>query len=289
MTLLNGKEVASHVKSQIQPRVVEFQKKTGRAPCLAVVLVGNFGPSEVYVRNKEKAATELGMLSELHRLPPGASKHSIQNLILQLSEREDVDGIMLQLPIDGVSDPESILNLIPLNKDADGLSFGSLGSLMGGKPKAIPCTPQGVMEILKYYKIPISGRLATVIGRSNIVGKPMAQLLLNANATVICAHSKTQNLKDLCQKSDIVIVAAGQKQYFDSEYFNSKSVVIDVGIHGSGSGGPIVGDVHFDSVKDIVAAITPVPGGVGPMTIACLLKNTMDLAEYRWSLKNEKN
>jgi len=284
-TLIDGKKVAAHVRSQVALEVKSFQSKLGRAPQLAVILVGEMKASQVYVRNKEKACSEVGFKSLRIDLPASLSQQELEFEIQKLNEDPNVDGILVQLPLPNGLSAERVQEVLSPAKDADGFTVGSMGKLLVGKYDVAPCTPAGVIELLRFYNIPMAGKHAVVAGRSLIVGKPMAQLLLAEDATVTICHSKTKDLAEYTRRADIVIAAIGKRHFFGKEHFSPNSVVIDVGIHGTGalpgSGGGVTGDVRFSEIVDFVAAATPVPGGVGPMTIAMLLRNTMILAKKR--------
>lgn len=282
MILLDGKKVAEDLKNDLKTRVTAFSHKYGKSPVLKVIIVGQDKASTVYVKNKHIACQKVGMGSEVISLPEDTSQSQLLAKIEELNQDNEVHGILVQLPVPKHIDTQAILRAISPEKDADGITYMSTGFLWSGVDHVKSCTPSGVVKILKYYQIPIKGKRALVIGRSQIVGKPMAALLLNENATVTIAHSGTQNLKELTLASDIIVVAAGKPEFLDGDYFNPQAVVIDVGIHGTGSG-KLCGDVNFQSVSQKVKALTPVPGGVGPMTIACLLENTLILAEKAMS------
>lgn len=280
MLILNGKEVAKEVRSSLIPRVESFTRKIGRAPHLAVILVGDDKASEVYVRNKKTACESVGMNSSILVMPTNTSQEELDKQILTLNRDPEVDGILVQFPLPKHLSSDEVLKLVAPEKDADGLTYASLGYFFAGKPFVKPCTPEGVMTILKHYNISVEGLKAVVIGRSNIVGKPMAHLLTEANATVTLCHSRTKNLSDYTRDADLVVVAAGKPRMLGQEDFKKGAVVIDVGIHRL-SDGKLCGDVRFEELEGKVAAATPVPGGVGPMTIATLLLNTCILAEKR--------
>ena len=258
-----------------------FQLKFSRAPGLAVVLVGDDQASQVYVRNKEQACSSVGIHSLRYDLASNASQSQILDLLQSLNHNNSIDGILVQLPLPKGLAVEPVLETISPEKDADGLTYSSLGFLWAGRPKVVPCTPMGIMTILKHYQISLAKKKAVVVGRSNIVGKPMAQLLMDAQATVTICHSQTSNLSDYTREADIVVVAAGKPRLLGRNDFKRDSVVIDVGIHGSGGGKGLCGDVRFEELDGWVRATTPVPGGVGPMTITTLLENTVTLAEAR--------
>lgn len=284
MLVLNGKEVAKEVRSSLIPRVESFTRKVGRAPHLAVILVGDDKASEVYVRNKHSACESVGMNSSVIVMPISTTQKELDQQILALNNDDSVDGILVQFPLPKHLSADEVLKLVTPEKDADGLTYASLGYFFAGKPFVKPCTPEGVMTILKHYGISVDGLNAVVIGRSNIVGKPMAQLLTEANATVTLCHSKTKNLSDFTRAADLVVVAAGRPRMLGREDFKKGSVVIDVGIHRL-EDGKLCGDVRFEELENQVAAATPVPGGVGPMTIATLLQNTLILAEKKAGLR----
>lgn len=282
MILLDGKRVAEDLKNELKYRVQQFKEQFGEAPLLKVVIVGEDKASQVYVKNKHIACQKVGINSEILQLSSHLSESQFLHQIEKLNEDPRIDGILVQLPLPKNLSNQMVFRTISPEKDADGMTYTSTGYLWSGLDHVKPCTPNGVIKILKYYQIPIAGQKALVIGRSQIVGKPMAALLLNENATVTVAHSGTNNLQELTLTNDIIIAAAGKPEFLTGEYFNSSAVVIDVGIHGTGTG-KLCGDVEFSSVAKKVKAITPVPGGVGPMTIACLLENTLILAAKRRS------
>ncbi|RME15467.1 MAG: bifunctional methylenetetrahydrofolate dehydrogenase/methenyltetrahydrofolate cyclohydrolase FolD [Bdellovibrio sp.] len=280
MQLLKGHEVSKAVRSQIQKDVEKYTQKVGHPPGLAVLLIGDDPASQVYVRNKEKACKEVGIRSVLHHLSENTSSNELYSLINHLNKDPSIQGILIQLPLPPHLQSEQILNWISPHKDVDGLTLENVGRLFSGRPRVVPCTPAGVMKILEHYQIPVEGKEAVVIGRSHIVGLPMFQLLQKANATVTLCHSRTPNLQAHTQKADLVVVAAGKPGLLGREDFKKDAVVIDVGIHREIVDGKtrLCGDVRSDELKDWVKAITPVPGGVGPMTITMLLFNTMELA-----------
>jgi methylenetetrahydrofolate dehydrogenase (NADP+)/methenyltetrahydrofolate cyclohydrolase len=280
MLVLDGREVSKVSRASLLPRIETFIKKVGRAPHLTVVIVGDDPASHVYVKNKQLACEKIGLSSTVHRLPVGTTQNELHELLQTLNNEDSVDGILVQLPLPKHLKTEEVLKQVAVEKDADGLTFLSLGYFFAGQPLVSPCTPAGVMEILKFYKIDVAGKKAVVVGRSNIVGKPMALMLSEANATVTVCHSKTPDVSAVTREADIVVVAAGKAHLLGKESFKKDAVVIDVGMHGSG-GGKLMGDVRFDELKDWVKAASPVPGGVGPMTITMLLKNTCLLAELR--------
>ncbi len=281
MIILDGKAVAAARREILKPRVQEFSNRFSRAPHLVVLLIGDNPASQIYVRNKVKACEAVGIKSTKIELPSTTTQAELNSQIDRLNADDNVDAVLVQLPLPkGLNEDEINARLSPW-KDADGFSFESLGRLWAGDPVVSPCTPQGVMNLLSHYKIPVKGKYAVVVGRSNIVGKPMAHLLTMADATVTLCHSKTTHLTEYTQKADIVVVAAGRRHLLGREDFKQGAVVIDVGMHGSGEGKGIAGDVRWHELEDWVSAATPVPGGVGPMTIATLLENAVTLAEKR--------
>lgn len=284
MLILNGKEVAAAQKKRIQAQSAEFKKRVGRSPGLGVVLVGNDPASHVYVKNKVKACEEVGFYSEEVRLSEQIGPQDLKEAIQGLNQKPEVDGFLVQLPLPDHLDSDQALEWIDPQKDADGLTAENVGLFWLGRPRAVPCTPAGVMEILKHYNLKAEGLHAVVVGRSQIVGRPMAQLLLQANATVTIAHSRTPNLSQLTRAADLVVVAAGKPEFLGREDFKKDAIVVDVGIHRKASQGAkprLCGDVRFQELEGHVKAATPVPGGVGPMTIAMLLANTLRLAELK--------
>lgn len=284
MLILNGKEVAKEVRSALIPRIDAFVANTGRPPHLSVVIVGDDGASHIYVRNKKIACESVGISSTIHALPVQTTQEELNLKISQLNQDDDVDGILVQFPLPAHLNADEVLRLVAPEKDADGLTYASLGYFFAGKPFVKPCTPDGVMTILKHYGISVEGKSAVVIGRSNIVGKPMAQLLMEADATVTVCHSRTRNLSEITREADLVVVAAGKPRFLGKEAFKQGAVVIDVGIHRQPDSKKLCGDVRLEELIDWVQAASPVPGGVGPMTIATLLQNTCLLAEKRAGL-----
>lgn len=281
MLILDGKEVSATVRASLQPRVSAFKERHGRAPHLTVIIVGDDKASHIYVKNKKVACEKVGMTSTIHSLPDETTQEELNELIIALNQDDAVDGILVQFPLPTHLSSHEVLKTLSPEKDADGLTYASLGYFFAGKPIVRPCTPEGVMTILKHYKIYVEGMRAVVVGRSNIVGKPMAHLLMEANATVTLCHSKTKNLSQYTKEADLVVVAAGKARMLGKEDFKKDSIVVDVGIHGSGNSGKLCGDVRFEELQGWVKAASPVPGGVGPMTITTLLQNTCLLAEKR--------
>ena len=280
MLQLQGKEVSLKIRALLQTRVEALKSTSGRAPRLDVILVGADKASQVYVKNKHIACEKIGMESHIHNLAAEVSEAKLLKLIQSLNANSKVDGILVQMPLPAQISSQKVLDMISPMKDADGLTPLSTGLLWSGQPGVRSCTPQGVIHILEHYKIPIAGQHAVVIGRSQIVGKPMAGLLLEKDATVSICHSRTKNLEQITCQGDIVVVAAGKPRFLGKSAFKKGAVVIDVGIHGTGTGRDnICGDVKIEELVDWASAVTPVPGGVGPMTITCLLENTILLAE----------
>lgn len=255
-------------------------KENGIKPCLAVVLVGNDPASKVYVRNKKRACEECGIISSEYVLPEETTQIQLEELIDTLNDSESVDGILVQLPLPAHLDEKSVINRISVNKDVDAFHPVNVGKIMIGDYDFLPCTPAGVMELIKESGIDVSGKHCVVVGRSNIVGKPQAMLLLHQNGTVTICHSKTPNLKEECLRADIIVAAVGRENIITADMVKPGAVVIDVGMNRNAEG-KLCGDVDFENVKDVAGAITPVPGGVGPMTIAMLMKNTVKAAQMR--------
>ena len=277
--IIDGKLIAQNVKDNLKAKVAEFEKEYGRKITLAVVLVGENPASQVYVKNKIRATEYVGMKSLSFNLPENSTENEVSELIKSLSSDNSVDGILVQLPLPKHLDENKILELIPAEKDVDGFLAENVGNLMLGLPTTVACTPFGVLQMLKSENIDLVGKNAVVIGRSNIVGKPMAMLLLKENCTVTICHSKTQNLKEICKTADVLVAAIGRPKFVTADMVKEGAVVIDVGINRTENG--LVGDVDFDAVKEIAGYISPVPGGVGPMTIAMLLENTYICAKRR--------
>ena len=270
--ILDGKAASKAVEENLR---AEFEKikHTGKRPGLAVVLVGEDPGSVIYVGRKKKACESLGFYSEEYKLPKETSEEELLKLVRTLNQNPQVHGILVQLPLPGHLNPQKVIETIDPRKDVDGMHPFSLGKLVAGLPGLRSCTPAGVMVILDHYQIPISGKKAVVIGRSIMVGKPMAQLLIEANATVTVCHSKTQDIGAVIRQADLVVAAMGRPRFVKGDMVKEGAVVVDVGINRTPEG-KLVGDVDFDAVAPKASAITPVPGGVGPMTIALLMKNT---------------
>ena len=274
--IIDGKLLSSKIKEQVKEKSLVFEKKLGRKVTLAVVLVGENPASKVYVNNKIKACEFVNFKSLAYNLPANSTQKDVEELVSCLVEDKNVDGILVQLPLPKHLDEDAILSLIPAEKDVDGFSSQSVGNLLQGKPCVSACTPSGVIKMLESTGVDLTGKHAVVIGRSNIVGKPMALLLLNKNCTVTVCHSKTSNLKEICSNADILVAAIGRPRFVTEDMVKEGAIVIDVGINRLETG--LVGDVDFENVKNKASFITPVPGGVGPMTIAMLMENTLNLA-----------
>ncbi|HMS20579.1 bifunctional methylenetetrahydrofolate dehydrogenase/methenyltetrahydrofolate cyclohydrolase FolD [uncultured Sphingorhabdus sp.] len=288
-TIIDGKAFAAGRRARIAQAVPAFTKATGRVPGLAVVLVGDDAASAVYVASKGKATVAAGMASFEHRLPADTKQEDLIALVHQLNADESVDGILVQLPLPKHLDEQAVVEAIGPDKDVDGLTPISTGRLALGLPGLVPCTPLGSLMLLKDHMGDLSGKDAIVIGRSILVGKPMAQLLLGENCTVTIAHSRTRDLKQRVQQADIVVAAVGRAEMVKGDWLKPGAIVIDVGINrlepvAGEAKGRLVGDVDYASALELASAITPVPGGVGPMTIACLLRNTLVAAHRRAGL-----
>lgn len=269
--LLNGKDVAKKIRNTLKSEIEKLKKK----PNLTVILVGNNPASLIYVKNKEKYASEVGMKSEVIKLPENTTEEKLLKLIKKLNKDKKVNGILVQLPLPKQINEFNIINAISPLKDVDGFTVENKGLLSIGKPNLVPCTPLGILELLRFYNIKIEGKNVVVVGRSNIVGKPISQLLLNENATVTTCHSYTKNLKDITTKADILISAVGKENLITKNHVKENSVVIDVAMIRDVKNNCWKGDVKFNEVAPKTKFITPVPGGIGPMTIAMLLQNTL--------------
>lgn len=280
MKLLDGKAFAKKVKDEVKCEI-ERMADNGQSVCLAVVQVGNNPASSTYVRNKEKACEYVGIKSKVFKLNDDIVEDDLIELIKKLNNDDSVNGILVQLPLPDGFDEYKVIQTISPEKDVDGFHEINVGKLMIGEETFVPCTAKGIVELLKENDITIEGKNCVVVGRSNIVGKPVAMELLKNNATVTICHSKTEDLNSICKKADILICAIGKPKYFNSEYILSDTVVIDVGIHRQDDG-TLCGDVYFDDVKDIVSAITPVPGGVGPVTVCMVMKNCLQAAQMQY-------
>lgn len=283
MHLLNGKELAQKLQQEITQEVTELKKK-GLQPGLAVILVGENPASQVYVRNKERAANNIGMYSVVYRLPETTSEAALIAKIEELNQEDKIHGILVQLPLPKHINEDLVLDTIDPAKDVDGFHPMNLGNLFAGKPTMIPCTPAGIMELIKLSGIDLAGKNAVIIGRSNIVGKPMAHLLLQANATVTICHSKTKDLPKVAKQADVLVVAIGRANFVTADFVKEGAVVIDVGINRD-ENNKLTGDVKFDEVAPLTSFITPVPGGVGPMTITMLMRQTIDAAKRKENVR----
>ncbi len=277
--IIDGKKEAEIIKNEIKREISDLKIKSKKAPSLTVILIGDFAPSLIYVKNKEKSAREVGINSEIIRYPKNVSEKDILEKIKELNENDEISGILVQLPLPSQISKKKIINAINPSKDVDGFNPINVGNLSSGYDSIVPCTPLGCLLLIKKIDPNLAGKHAVIIGRSNLNGKPMAQLLLKENCTVTIVHSKTNDLKNECLKADILVAAVGVPNLIKKDWVKKNAIVIDVGINKVGE--RIVGDVNFDELKDNVKAITPVPGGVGPMTIACLLKNTLKCFKAR--------
>ena len=277
--LIDGKAVAAEVRAQAAVDVAALEAETGRVPGLATVIVGDDPASKIYVDMKHKACREAGMHSVHHGLPTETTEAELLELVGALNRDDAVDGILVQLPLPDQIDPVRVVSEIDTGKDVDGLSPTSAGLLAHGAPRFVPCTPAGVMELLRREGVELEGAEAVVVGRSKLVGIPVARLLLSQNATVTTCHSRTRDLPAVCRRADVLVAAVGVPRLLGADAIKPGAVVIDVGVNRGEDG--LSGDVDFDAVLDIASAITPVPGGVGPMTIAMLLVNTLDAARAR--------
>lgn len=279
MNLIDGKALAAKMQAELKVKVDKL-KKADNVPGLAVILVGEDPASQIYVRNKARQATAIGLNSSVVRLPETVSEQELLDLIEQYNQSEQWHGILIQLPLPEHISEEKVLLAIDPEKDVDGFHPMNMGRLWSGNPLMIPSTPAGIMEMFREYNVELSGKRAVVIGRSNIVGKPMAQLLMMADATVTIAHSKTENLRELTKEADVLVVAIGRDRMIKAEDVKEGAVVIDVGMNRD-EDGKLHGDVDFDEVKDVASLITPVPGGVGPMTITMLMEQTVRAASRK--------
>lgn len=281
--LIDGKAIAAAARADLAAEVEEL-KAAGTVPGLAVILVGEDPASQVYVRNKTRACAEVGIHAEEYRLPATTTEQELLSLVDELNAREDIDGILCQLPLPKPLDDVAVIAAIDPAKDVDAFSAVNVGHIMIGDYAFLPCTPAGVMELLHRSGVEVAGKRCVVIGRSNIVGKPMAMLLLHENGTVTVCHSRTQQLADICREADILVAAVGRAKFVTADMVKDGAVVIDVGMNRD-ENGKLCGDVDFDAVAEVASLITPVPGGVGPMTIAMLLKNTVTAAKRRAAKK----
>ncbi len=274
--ILDGKKVSQRVKDELKEQVISLKEK-GIDPGLAVIIVGNDSASRVYVNNKKKACEYIGIRSEEYALGEETTQDELLNLVKELNERKDIHGILCQLPLPKHINEETILYAIDPKKDVDAFHPVNVGKIMIGDFDFLPCTPAGVMDLIEESGIDLTGKECVVIGRSNIVGKPQAMLLLHKNATVTICHSRTKDLKEVCKRADVLVVAVGRAKMVDASYIKEGAVVIDVGMDRD-ENGKLCGDVDFDSACTVAGAITPVPGGVGPMTIATLMRNAVTAA-----------
>jgi methylenetetrahydrofolate dehydrogenase (NADP+)/methenyltetrahydrofolate cyclohydrolase len=278
--IIDGKAVAQTVRNEVARGVAEFRAQYGRVPGLHVILAGEDPASTVYVRNKEKAALEVGMDGKVHRLPATVSQAALLGLVAELNRDPSVDGILVQLPLPRGLDAQVVVQSVAPAKDVDGLHTVSAGALWSGRPGLVPCTPRGCLRLLDHAEVRLEGARAVVVGRSTLVGKPIAGLLLERNATVTMAHSKTRELAAVCREADVLVAAVGRRALITESFVKPGAAVIDVGTNRDDNG-KLCGDVDFAAAEKVAGAITPVPGGVGPMTIAMLLDNTLLAARAR--------
>ena len=274
MILIDGKKAAAKLRGELKKEVTELKKKYNKVPGLTVILIGDITPSQIYVRNKEKSANEVGLKSDVIKYPDTVEEKTVLEKIKELNNDESVSGILVQLPLPKHINKQKVIESIIPSKDVDGFHPMNVGNLSSGYKSSVPCTPLGCYLMIKEVEPNLSGKKAVVIGRSNLNGKPMTQLLLKEDCTVTITHSKTKDLKAECLEADIIIAAVGIPELIKGDWVKEGTIVIDVGINKTEKG--IVGDVDFEQVSKVAKALTPVPGGVGPMTIACLLKNTID-------------
>ncbi|MDB0054360.1 bifunctional methylenetetrahydrofolate dehydrogenase/methenyltetrahydrofolate cyclohydrolase [Candidatus Pelagibacter sp.] len=274
MILIDGKKEAAELREKLKQEVAEIKTKYNKVPGLTVILIGDMAPSQIYVRNKEKSANEVGLKSEVIRYPDSIDEKTVLEKIEELNKDETVSGILVQLPLPKHIDKQKVIETITPFKDVDGFHPMNVGNLSSGYESSVPCTPLGCYLMIKKIEPNLSGKKAVIVGRSNLNGKPMTQLLLKENCTVTITHSKTKDLKAECLEADIIVAAVGIPELVKGDWVKKDAIVIDVGINKTENG--LVGDVAFDEVSKVAKALTPVPGGVGPMTIACLLKNTID-------------
>ena len=272
--IIDGKKVAAELREELKKKVTELKSTYNAVPGLTVILVGEDPPSKIYVRNKEKSANEVGINSEVIKYPENVEEKVLLNKIIELNNNNNVSGILVQLPLPKHINKRKVIETMNPNKDVDGFHPMNVGNLSSGYDSSIPCTPLGCYLLIKKIEKNLNGKHAVIIGRSNLNGKPMTQLLLKENCTVTITHSKTKDLRAECSRADIIIAAAGRPKLVKGDWVKKGAIVIDVGINKTDSG--LVGDVDFDEVSKVAKAITPVPGGVGPMTIACLLNNTVE-------------
>lgn len=283
MAIIDGKAVSRAVRERVSAETAKL-KEQGVTPGLAVIIVGEDPASQVYVRNKEKACEEVGFFSEKYALPASTTQEELNALVEELNQRKDINGILCQLPLPKHLDDKEVINAISPEKDVDAFHPVNVGAIMIGDYSFLPCTPAGVMELIHSTGVEISGKKAVVMGRSNIVGKPMAMLLLHENATVEITHSKTKNLAEITREADILVAAIGKAKFVKADMVKEGAIVIDVGMDRD-ENGKLCGDVDFDDVADKCSYITPVPGGVGPMTISMLMQNTLTAAKLQNGIK----
>lgn len=276
--IIDGKEVSKYIRGEVAKGVVELREKSGVTPGLAAVLVGEDPASEIYVRNKRKACTEAGMYSEEHKLPAETTEDELLSLVEKLNNDPNIHGILVQLPLPDHINDTRVLRAVSPDKDVDGFHPYNVGMLVEGNPRFISCTPHGIIKMLEFYNIDVKGKEAVVVGRSNIVGKPVAILLLHRHATITVCHSRTRDLPAVTRRADILVAAIGRANFITADMVKEGAVVIDVGINRN-EYGKLTGDVDFDPVAEKASYITPVPGGVGPMTISMLLWNTLESAK----------
>ena len=284
--IMDGKAISKEIQAEIATEVASFIEQSGVTPCLAAVLVGDDPASEVYVRNKHRACERVGIASQMHKLPASTSQDELLQLISQLNAQDDVHGILIQLPLPDSIDTLQVLDAVDPGKDVDAFHPENVGLISQGRPRFLPCTPHGVQQILDRCGIEMSGKHAVIVGRSDIVGKPMSMLLTAknstrgpqaANATVTLCHSRTQNLNEVCRSADVIVAAIGVPKFITADMVKPGAVVVDVGINRTDDG--LCGDVDFDTVKEVAGHLTPVPGGVGPLTVTMLMYNTLDAAK----------
>ncbi|MDB4828328.1 bifunctional methylenetetrahydrofolate dehydrogenase/methenyltetrahydrofolate cyclohydrolase [Candidatus Pelagibacter sp.] len=274
MILIDGKKAAAELREELKQEVADLKTKYDKVPGLTVILIGDMAPSQIYVRNKEKSAIEVGLKSEVIKYPDTVEEKIVLEKIEELNNDETVSGILVQLPLPKHIDKQKVIETIAPSKDVDGFHPMNVGNLSSGYESSVPCTPLGCYLMIKKIEPNLSGKKAVVVGRSNLNGKPMTQLLLKENCTVTITHSRTKDLKAECLEADIIVAAVGIPELVKGDWVKKDAIVIDVGINKTENG--LVGDVAFDEVSKVAKALTPVPGGVGPMTIACLLKNTVE-------------
>ena len=283
---MDGKAISKEIQTEIAQEVSQFIEQSGITPCLAAVLVGDDPASEVYVRNKHRACERVGITSQMHKLPASTTQEELLTLISQLNSAHDVHGILIQLPLPEGIDTLLVLDAVDPQKDVDAFHPENVGLISQGRPRFLPCTPHGVQQILDRCEIKMSGKHAVIVGRSDIVGKPMSMLLTArnstrgpqaANATVTLCHSRTQNLAEICRSADVIVAAIGVAKFITADMVKPGAVVVDVGINRTDEG--LCGDVDFEAVREVAGHITPVPGGVGPLTVTMLMYNTLDAAK----------